>query len=200
MTFIPTPHGARIVINWALGTQTYSYVFYATMDGYVFDNQVQLAANIAGAHTGTLRNMFSTGVDYKNTTVYDARELDGPIVVNTVNAGNGGVANEALPINTAVCVTLRTGARGRSARGRKYIAGWAEAAAAGGQWSAGTATNALAYVQAILAQITAAGFTPVIRSIQENGVKLTVANTRAITSSQVRNTQVATQRRRVDRP
>lgn len=118
------PDGVRIVINWHLGTQTYSYVLYATMPGFVTVDMAALAAAVAAVHNATVKGYFSQNVTYDNVTVYDARTVDGEIVVSTVNTGAGTQAQEAMPINTAVCVTLRTGSRGRSARGRKYITGW----------------------------------------------------------------------------
>lgn len=199
MAFIPTPHAARIVINWVKGTETFSYVWYATMAGYTYEQMVTLASAVAVVHNGTRKAYFASQVSYVNTTVYDARVSDGPIVTSTVNAGAGTGASELMAISLAVCVTLRTAERGRSARGRKYITGFGEGNNANGEWSASAVTNANEYVGAIREAIESAGFTPVIRSIQQDGQPINPAATRAITGSLVRNTKVATQRRRVDR-
>ena len=200
MAFIPTPDGARVVINWVKGSETFSYVYYATKAGYDQAAQQQLADAVAGVHNAALKAWFAAQVTYQNVTVYDARESDGVIVTSVLNTGPGTASQEALPINTAVCVTVRTAGRGRSSRGRKYITGFSEGHSALGEWAPAAVSSALNYVNYVHNSIVAAGWQPVIRSIQQDGVHLTIAATRAITSVSVRNSKVATQRRRVDRP
>lgn len=200
MAFVPTPNGARVVVNWIKGTETFSYVFYATKDGFDLSAQQDLATLVDSVHNASRKAYFASQVTYLNTTVYDARESDGPIATANISNGPGTGASEALPINTSVCVTLRTAGRGRSSRGRKFVTGFGEGNNAAGEWNSTATNNALNYIAAIIAAIASAGWLPVIRSIQQDGVALTTANTRAITSTSVRNSKVATQRRRVDRP
>ena len=199
MAFIPTPHGARIVVNWTKGGENFSYVFYATKDGFDYTAMTQLADAVDAVHNSTRKAYFAAQVTYNNTTVYDARESDGAIVTNVDGYGAGTGASELMAISLAVCVTLRTADRGRSARGRKYITGFGEGNNNNGEWSSTAAANALAYVAAIIDAIESVGWTPVIRSIQQDGQTVNPAATRAIVSYSVRSTKVTTQRRRVDR-
>lgn len=199
MTFIPTPHGARIVMNWTKGTETFSYVFYATKAGFDLTAQQQLADAVDGVVNATWRANLGAQITYLNTTVYDARESDGAITVSNAHTGAGTAATETLPLNLCVCVTLRTAGRGRSSRGRKYISGLTEGAVENGVWK-GTATAAvLVFVDNVHIAIGDAGWQHVIRSIQQDGQPVNPAATRAVTTLSVRNAQVATQRRRVDR-
>lgn len=200
MTFIPTPNGARVVINWAKGSEQFGYVWYATRAGFDSSNLAALANAVDAVHTATVKGYFSANVSYVNTTAYDARTVDGEIVVDNSSAGAGTVGTEAMPLNTAVCVTIYTDARGRSARGRKYISGFAENAVTQGEFTQTAITNAAAYCNAIIQAMLGVGWSPVIRSTQENKQVVDPANTRAIASILVRNAKVATQRRRVDRP
>jgi hypothetical protein len=200
MAFVPTPNGARIVINWLKGTETVSYVFYAVKDGYDYTAQQDLATIVDNVHDATTKALFAPQITYLNTTVYDARESDGAIAVNNTRTGPGTSGTEVGPLNVAVCVTMRTAGRGRSSRGRKYITGFSEGHLVSGEWTSQAGVNARAYVDEILAAIQSVGWLPVIRSIQQDGVHLTTAVTRAIVSTTVRSTKVATQRRRVDRP
>lgn len=200
MGFVPTTDGARIVINWVKGTETFSYVFYATKAGYDLTALQALAAGVDAVHNATVKSYFGNQVTYNNTTCYDARTLDGPMVANVDHTGAGTNAQETLPLNLCVCVTMRTAGRGRSSRGRKYITGFTEGNIQQGVWQGSCTANALLYVTNIHNAIATAGWSHVIRSIQENGVELTTANVRAVTSMTVRSAMVATQRRRVDRP
>lgn len=200
MAFIPTPNAARVVINWAKGAETFSYVFYATKPGFDINDQQALADGVDSVHNAVIKGYFSANVSYVNTTVYDARTIDGEIVVDSTSAGPCTGGTEALSLNNAVCVTLRTASRGRSARGRKYITGWGENVMTLGEYTLATQNNAVAYVNAIKIAMNVANWTMVIRSIQENNQPKNPAVVRAVIALQCRNGKVATQRRRVDRP
>lgn len=200
MAFIPTPHGARIVVNYTKGTETFSYVFYATKAGFDLTAQQELADAVDLVHVSTWKANLGSQISYLNTQVYDARESDGAIVVSNDHTGPGTAATETLPLNVAVCVTLRTAGRGRSSRGRKYITGTTEGNLENGVWKSTWSAAALGYVNAIHGAIGDAGWQHVIRSIQQDKQTVNPAATRAVTSLSTRNNLVATQRRRVDRP
>lgn len=50
--------------------------------------------------------------------------------------------DDAMPPNDALCITFRSDFRGPGGRGRVYLTGFAEGAANGGYWEAGTQTAA----------------------------------------------------------
>lgn len=200
MAFIPTPHGARIVVNYTKGTETFSLVFYATKAGYDLTAQQQLADAVDNVHNVTWKAQLGSQITYQSTQVYDARESDGAIVTSNAHTGPGTAATETLPINLAVCVTLRTAGRGRSSRGRKYVSGSTEGNIENGVWKGTWVASALGYITNIHNAIGDAGWQHVIRSIQQDKQPVNPAATRAVTFMSVRSSMVATQRRRVDRP
>jgi hypothetical protein len=68
-----------------------------------------------------------------------------------------------MPVNVALVLTENLNVRGRGAKGRAYLAGWATNADAGGGVAAaavGTAMNA--FGTAVFNAITSAGFTPAV--------------------------------------
>lgn len=199
MAFVPVPHGARAVLNFALGSQAFSNVLHFTKPGFDTDDMDQLADLLDAKILSDFIPILSNDCTYVNVTVYDVRTIDGQVVTNSDNAGNGTDANDVLPLNAALCVTLRTNDRGRSARGRMYLSGLSKINTYNGAFLASVISAAEDYVTAIRTNAAAAGWTLVIASFQEDGVLLEIANTRAVTSHLVRSGEATSQRRRVDR-
>lgn len=200
MAFIPTEHCARVVVTYAKGTEEWSNVYHATKTDFVRADMEALAAAVDAIFTSTVLDTFSSDVRYQVTTVYDIRTLTGEIVFDNSHTGPGTASFDVVPINTAVVVTLRTATRGRTGRGRSYIAGYSEGGIEDGEWNATTLAQALNLVLDIKAAIESAGWTMVIRSIQTDGIENNPAVTRPVTQVAVRGGKVGTQRRRVDRP
>jgi len=82
----------------------------------------------------------------------------------------GSIVSPALPGNNTLCVSLRTGLTGRSARGRWYWVGLAEAQVTGNLVEGGTATSITAAMDALLNAMNAISSAPLIVSFQSNGV------------------------------
>jgi hypothetical protein len=80
-------------------------------------------------------------VEYRNIHVVDLDSVSGPtydLPLTDVGTATGG----AVPNNVALCVTFLTGARGRSYRGRNYIAGLPLGATASNvEWTTGAAAG-----------------------------------------------------------
>lgn len=71
---------------------------------------------------------------------------------------SGGSASPALPSNVAFCLSLRTGNRGRSGRGRIFVGGIPESAVSGNQMT-GAVANALVAAYQELVDFPIAGWT-----------------------------------------
>jgi len=100
----------------------------------------------------------------------------------------------------ACVVTIRTNDRGRFARGRNYVRGFAEANMNVTTLAVATADAiALAYEE-MLVTSPPSGWTPVVRSTQEDGIPQNPANVRVVQSVEVRNVRFGTQRRSIRRP
>lgn len=54
--------------------------------------------------------------------------------VQSVGVAGGNVVDDALPPQIALCVTWRTGLKGKANRGRSYLTGFAEDSQTGGYW------------------------------------------------------------------
>jgi hypothetical protein len=116
----------------------------------------------------------------------------GPTEERDMELVGAGSSGQALPHQCAMVMTLRTAVRSRRARGRQYLAGWAENATSssdGSTWVAATRAGA---------QV---GFELWIEELATAGVFLSVASYVAAEARDVTNVQaqedVFTQRRRV---
>lgn len=199
MAFIPTPNTARAVVLFSFGALNFSNVFHFTKADYTELEMSQLAVAVDNAAGDVFRTHLVASISYISTTCYDIRSLNGPVVVNSASAGVGGQTGSAAPINEAIVVTLRTNSRGRSGRGRVYLAGFNDDALTNNAWSEATRTAAQDFITALRTNAQAVGWTHVIRSIQQDGVHLTTGVTRIVTAFDVRSLVVGTQRRRLDR-
>lgn len=200
MTFIPTPNTARAVVRFGIGAEEWSNVFHFTKNGFTEADMQSLADDIDDYVGNYWLASMSNGCGYIATDVYDIRTSTGPIVSANAESGPGTVSDEEESIGLAVVVTLRTATRGRTGRGRKYVAGFGAGNITDGSWTESTATDAKAFVDNVAATGVSAGWTHVIRCIQVDGVPLTEAVTRPVTSTEVRSLKPGTQRRRIDRP
>lgn len=200
MTFIPTPHAVRLVLNFRIGDFAYSNVMVCTKTDYTQAEMEDLADDM-DTYLGTELAGYLNDVNYVNVTAYDIRTSSGAVYVANAAAGSGtGGSGDSVSPALCIVVTCRTAARGRSGRGRQYLAGFGENSITDGLWTSAASGGAAGYIAARKAVIENAGFTWVIRSIQQDGVIQNPAVTRAVTSYEVRSLAPGTQRRRIDRP
>lgn len=200
MAFIPTPNTARCVINFVQGTSTYSNVLHFTKTNFTGGDMNTLANVVDQAVVAAHLPNITTNSLYVGTRVYDIRTLSGAVVFNNDGAGGGAAAGDPAPLNSAVVITLRTATRGRTGRGRMFVAGFADAELNGFTWSANAATAAINYLSEVRDAAALVGWIHVIRSTQVDHVIQNPALTREVTGFEVRNNITGTQRRRLDRP
>jgi len=81
----------------------------------------------------------------------------------------GTHGSPALPGNVTICVSLRTGLTGRSARGRWYWVGLSEDQVAGNLLDGGVATSITAALDNLLTAMNAISSAPLIVSFENNG-------------------------------
>ena len=152
MAFIPAPNvlQARMRYNW--GAQLIENTLY-----FVGSAGVTVAlANSLGAALVTWWN-----TNFKPITS-NLMALD-QVYISDLTANNsftvaystglplvGANATEALPFNVAYCVSFRTANRGRSGRGRNYVAGLTEAQQAASVIAAGTRTTIVTAYQGLV--------------------------------------------------
>lgn len=200
MAFIPTPNGAKGVVVFTHGTQRWSNSIWAVKSNFYPDDLGDFALALddwAGAY---VLPYLSTGALYIGSYAYDMRSISGLVIFENTNAGAGTNDAAIVPINNCGVVTWRTGSRGRSARGRMYLAGFTEGEITGGVLTTTFMLQLDNVAENLLSKIQDKGWSPSIVSFQENGVVREEGYPRSIQSWEIRSNIVGSQRRRLDRP
>lgn len=200
MAFVPTPNTARAVIEFIQGTAKFSNVLHFTKTNFTGGDMNILAGALDDAINDVHLPNITTNVVYQGVRVYDIRTLAGAVVFNSDHAGGGAASGDPAPLNSAVVITLRTNTRGRTGRGRMYVAGFADAELSGFTWSSNALTAATNYLSGMRDNAALLGWIHVIRSTQVDHVLQNPALTREVTGFEVRSPITGTQRRRLDRP
>jgi hypothetical protein len=114
-------------------------------------------------------------------------------------ATQGEIADDVMPPNDSLCITLRTDVKGRTGRGRIYLNGYPEGSANGGYWEAVAQSDADLIAGLLLSNFQAppsgASMTWGVISRFEFGVKREIPAFTPITSYTVHN-EVRSLRRR----
>lgn len=126
------PDTVRVNLVWSLTTVEYAVnvIHYTVPPGQIVSSATatDLAADIGNAFgAGSLDTYISDQVALTRVSVRDIRTANQPEFQAALNAG-GLSASEILPLQTAMCATLRTALAGRSFRGRYYQTGFTIAA------------------------------------------------------------------------
>jgi hypothetical protein len=120
-------------------------------------------------------------------------------LLELLRGAQGDLADDCMPPNDSLCVTLRTAVKGRTGRGRMYLNGFPEGSSNGGYWEAAAQDAAVAIAGALLSTFGSPGqpapYTWGIISRFEFGVKREVPAFTPIDSYTVHN-EVRTLRRR----
>lgn len=120
-------------------------------------------------------------------------------------AGTG--VGATLPLNDALCVTLRTASAGKSFRGRVYLSGWTQAQSdSNGRTLAAANTAGKNFIDGINTAVGASGFTLAVlsrnaagKTIPQKVIPARAGFSTAVSATQVRNTKWESQRRRTGR-
>mgnify|MGYP000349371394 CR=1 FL=1 len=109
----------------------------------------------------------------------------------------GALGSDALPANNALSVSFKTLGRGRSSRGRNYVAGISELNMTGNSVQSSVATAIRDGYGALIAAVAASGFEWVVVSRYFNKAPRASALVQPITTVTIANVQIDSQRRRV---
>lgn len=157
-----------------------------------------LESTVGSSASGLWSDGRSTAYNCYGLRVIDARPATSPLGEIAL-AWPGVVADDVMPPNDSVCVTLRTGVKGRTGRGRMYLNGYPEGAANGGYWETAAQDAAQFLADALLTAFQEGGSVPAftwgVISRYEFGVKREIPAFTPITSFTVHN-EVRTLRRR----
>lgn len=200
MAFQPVPNVCSFVVEYGTTAIQWTNTFYCYYTSWNETLQLQVANAIHDHLSTELMPLLAQDWYLLKVTSYDLSEEFGPVVVSTESAVAGTLTDPPLAINCAMVMTMRTGNRGRSGRGRHYIAGWTEAQ--GG--SVGFVNQSLADdVEDVYTGLhnLLDGLGIDVRIVQRwsEGVKLTNGNPISVTQYEVRNLRYGSQRRRLAR-
>lgn len=200
VAFQPVPNTCSFVVEYGNAAKQWTNTFYCT---YASWNEVQqlFIAEAIMTNLGTdLMPLLANAYYLRKVTSYDLRTEGGPVVVSTLPQVQGGQADPSMAINAAMVLTLRTTLRGKSGRGRHYVAGFTEAQGGGAAFASQALADSVeaAYVSLHNA-LDALGVDMVIVQRWSNKVKLATALTHPITQFEVRNLEYGSQRRRIGR-
>lgn len=125
-------NAAQLRLIWSLGGQLYAInVMGVVNTGNIAITQAltnTLGTGIKAALTSSGHGAeLHTTVALANVGLRDIRTANTAEFIDTGGATAGTSATDVLPLQTALCVTLRTALAGRSFRGRTYLCGYTEA-------------------------------------------------------------------------
>lgn len=200
MAFIPTPHAAKVSIEASLGPATVVNTFYVSKsDNYSSADLAALLGNVEAVWVAYILPLLVTQYSVEDYVAYAQESNTAPVVHRTpgVTHTGAGTPDTVLPANVAMAVNHRTANRGRSGRGRTFMAGF------GGDdiddpefWKAvsvSAMTSAWTNIRTILASD---GHTFCVVSKQHDKVALTQGLIQAVISSDT-DDHIDTMRKRV---
>jgi hypothetical protein len=110
-------------------------------------NDVQGALGLSPG--GVWSNARSTAFNTYAAQIIDVWPATSPLA--EIAIGNvGEIADDVMPPNDSLCVTLRTDVKGRTGRGRMYLNGFTEGSANGGYWEGAAQDSAANIAGALL--------------------------------------------------
>jgi hypothetical protein len=198
MTFIPVPGGVKIVFRFILRGQPVTIGIYITTQQEINQAYLTTLANTAvNWWTGGGKNAFSVDLFLAAVEATQQSVQNGlQVIVGLDPLVNGTVANEAVPNQVALVVSLRTAQIGRSFRGRVYLPGLADNQVIGSNVSGVTAAAFKSTIDGLFTNLTVVGAIPVVVSRFANKVPRVTAVATPIITTLV-STRVDTQRRRL---
>ena len=125
MTFIPTANACRVDMQFSLGgQQIHNILWFTRAATWTEQNRLDLLDALATWWTTSAKQYFSSQISLTQLTAVNQEAQNAPSSTVIINpAVPGTVVGDSEPTNVAVCATLRTNLRGRSYRGRMYLAG-----------------------------------------------------------------------------
>lgn len=189
------PQGALLRLIWTQGGAPAAVNVYGVINtGNVaitqtLTNTVSAAIKAALTSSGQAA-LVNTAIALAQVGLRDVRTANQPEFLDAAAAVPGTAAGDLLPLNTSLCLTLRTALAGRSFRGRTYLWGYTEASnTATGTILPGVGTTGIAWVNAIGSALSGNGMGLAVLSRHRSVVN-------AVTSVQNRDSIWDTQRKR----
>ena len=199
MAFVPIPLGAIVTVNAVMGLQRIQNTFtYTHLAGWGQDELDDLTAAVGDTWAANMFGKVSTDYELSSVVGTDQRLPVGFVSEYLDANGEGTDTGAALPNNCTFAVARVTGLRGRSARGRVFIAGLTENALLSQNTVTATwADSVVAALEAVRTAATGVSWTEVIASRMTNGVANNPAVTRPVTEYLYTDNVLDSMRRRL---
>jgi len=125
MAFIPVANTAQLDLIYLQDGQRIENTLYAKFPSAPSPTDIaDLASAVKAAWVDNIMPLLSSTVSLIAVEASDLTSDSGPQAVDTGGLPVAGdVTSRAMPNNVALCVSFRTGLRGRSFRGRNYLPG-----------------------------------------------------------------------------
>jgi len=123
MPFIPVPNAAAVEIRFLLdGQHIENTLGFERADAVTEANLTDLNGAVTGWWLENMAPLQPTALQLVEVVCTDLTTDSGPqVTIAPATEQFGLVDSPALPNNVSLCVSFRTGHRGRSSRGRNYI-------------------------------------------------------------------------------
>lgn len=134
MPFVPVPDTVEVNLRQRLfGQQVENTMYFLFGAGTPSVSDMNtLAVSVENWFVANVMLYLSQDLTYHETFVTDLSTATSPTGLSIAAQGTaGGVAQPSLPGNATICASFRSVARGRSSRGRNYLAGLPESIVTG---------------------------------------------------------------------
>lgn len=200
MAFIPVPDTVLIEIRGLWNSQQVENTLYFEKDSAVNETDlVSLTQQVIDWWQVELSPYMSIAfiLNEVKGTLLDSDTA--PTYTNSIPGGSTGEATtEVLPGNVAACITFRTAGRGRSSRGRNYLAGLTVEFVNGNLFTVGYTGGVSAAYATLASVVTGLDFRHVVVSRYNNNAPRVTGETFPVTSWSFTDLNVDSQRRRLN--
>lgn len=198
MAFIPIPNGASLCFHFTTAGQNWQFCLTVTFDSG--DPSYSDLGDLAGIAYDWWGDSFQDDLTADNTlneiVATDQTAQGAPAYPFSVSEA-GTRASYAMPLNSPMCVSLRTNLRGRSYRGRMYVSGFPTTVQLSAtDFTTAEVANVAAEFALLKSALNTGGWQWVVASKQHNGAVTTPAVTNLV-SSIIVDTHIDSQRRRL---
>jgi hypothetical protein len=199
MPFIPVPNTVEVEVIFEMQDQVVENTLYYANETPSLENVTSLLEEINTAIQDQLIPLLSSAITLVRLVATLISVVDGFVVTNTTGMPvSGGGSDDALPSNVALCISKRTALRGRSARGRNYIAGIPlDARETQDTLTSAFTSGVVSAFETILGAGADGGWVPVVVSRFHSGAPRTTGVTNPITNVIVTDNIMDSQRRRL---
>lgn len=143
MEFVPFEDVAKVELVYSMENQIMENVLYYSFSyGWSVPNMTGFASTMQSLWDAQMKARVTAQLSLTKIIITDMTTESSPKVEHAVSPAIAGTAaGDALPANCAAEITLVTGLRGRSYRGRIYVPGVPDTSATGSSWNAGFITS-----------------------------------------------------------